>query len=49
MYNFLENILIPHHQVITLVVETIIPDKKICQEKKVEVNTTDSTMVESVK
>ena len=45
MYNFLDNILTPHHQVINLVVEIVLPDKKICQEKKVEVKTTDATIV----
>ena len=46
MYHFLKNILTPYHQVVTLVVEIVLPEKKICQKKKLEVRTICNTMVE---
>ena len=46
MYDFLENKMTPYHQVVTLVVEIVLPEKKICQKKKLEIRTTCTTMVE---
>ena len=46
MYNFLKSIITPYHQVVTLVVEIVLPEKKICQKRKIEVRTICNTMVE---
>ena len=45
MYDFIENIMTLYHQVVTIVVEIVLPEKRICQKKKLEVGTTSTTIM----